>query len=283
VSAGFSMGLGSARPAPWWPEGASWAIETIAGGRRWNASLSCTRPGTKFAQNLAGGWQAFPANMPAITDRGLLVEGSATNLCTTHNATPSLAGWTKSGDAAATFSVVDDAAALASAGLLELCPTGQAYRLDNSGGSTPATVASTGGTPNTTPHSASAMVRSTGNYRVGVQNNSPTFAQSPTYGRRTYQAVPSFSGAQFFILAQPGSIVHFTMNQLEASTASSPIVTSGASTLRPADTASLSFPTGNWRIVVSSEAGATEHWTAASSWPLSASSSHILSIVGYAI
>lgn len=246
----IGMKLAARNRAKWWPDGASWAIETVAGGRSWNASLTCSRAGTKFAQNLAGAWQSFGPHVPAITDRGLLVEDASTNLCSTHNAAPSLTGWTRTGDPAATLTIVDDTAALASAGLGVLCPGGQVYRLDNSTGSAAASVASAGGTASVLLHHVSVFGRSTGNYRAGVQNNSPTLGASTAYERRFYAGAPNFSGAQFFLLAQPGTIVHFVLHQLETTSVSSPIVTAGSSATRAQDLIQLEFPAGNWRVSI---------------------------------
>ena len=76
------------------------ALWRFAEGRYWidepvqlAEALSCSRASTGLALNADGAWVAFAADVPRITDRGLLVEPAATNLLTRSN-DPANAAWT---------------------------------------------------------------------------------------------------------------------------------------------------------------------------------------------
>ena len=74
------------RPAPWWPNGALYAAD-FTGWRFMRAgqgvpaaeALSFSRASAKLAPDLAGTWLSFAADVPAVTDRGLLLEPARTN------------------------------------------------------------------------------------------------------------------------------------------------------------------------------------------------------------
>lgn len=74
------------RPAPWWPPDALYAADFPLGrymragmGVSAAQALSFSRASSKLAQDLAGTWQSFAPDMPAITDRGMLLEPARTN------------------------------------------------------------------------------------------------------------------------------------------------------------------------------------------------------------
>lgn len=74
------------RPAPWWPPGALFAADFplaryMRAGQGVPAAqaISFSRASSKLAPDLAGNWQSFAPDMPAITDRGLLLEPARTN------------------------------------------------------------------------------------------------------------------------------------------------------------------------------------------------------------
>lgn len=57
---------------------AGWAID-FAGGRKFRADFSATRASTKFALNAAGVYLPFAVDAPAVTDRGISIEPARTN------------------------------------------------------------------------------------------------------------------------------------------------------------------------------------------------------------
>ena len=85
---GTALSLGQAHLAPrWWPEGAIFAADFVnnrfmSGGIAIPAAsaYSFSRASTKRAQSRDGTWHLFAPDVPAITDRGLLLEPATTNL-----------------------------------------------------------------------------------------------------------------------------------------------------------------------------------------------------------
>lgn len=82
------LGLGlKARPTTrWWPDGALYAADFtldryMIGGVPVSRStaFTFTRNSPKLAQDSQGNWQSFGVNVPAITDRGLLLEPERQN------------------------------------------------------------------------------------------------------------------------------------------------------------------------------------------------------------
>jgi hypothetical protein len=226
-------------------------LGSLAGVPGWSFS----RTGAGTSSSAAGVWTSFATGTPRITDRGLLLEALArTNKLTVYSANPpDLTGMTKNGDAAATLTRVGDTAALAAAGLSGLVSGGQVWKLDNTGGSASANVASAGGVGNTNPHSLSAWVRGTGsNVRVRLSGvNSTIFAPAAAYGWITTPNVtPTNVGDGWSIWCASGSAAWFILPGLEeAATVSSPIVTTGAAATRGAESASVTVPVGctRWR------------------------------------
>lgn len=202
--------------------------------------------------NAGGGYDSIATNVLARNSLGLWTQPTRTNRCTNRNANPiDLTGTTKSGDAAAVLTRVDDAAALAAAGLQNICTSGFVYKLDNSAGTTLATVAFAGGTQNTNQHTGSAWVRGTGQFRVGVQNNSGLLAATAGYVRVQHAATPSFVGAQCFVAANAGSVIYFILNGLEElGFATQPIVTSGSAVTRTGNRQVDEVPDGGRAFVL---------------------------------
>lgn len=211
---------------------------------------SFSRTGAGTSSSMAGVWTSFTTGTPRVTDRGLLLEASArTNKLTVHSANPpDLTGMTKTGDAAATLTRVSDTAALTAAGLSGLAAGGQVWKLDNSSGSASATVAAQGAVGNTNPHSLSAWVRGTGsNVRVRLNSvNSTVFAPGATFAWiTTPNVIPTGAADVWSIWCAAGSAAWFILPGLEeATTVSSPIVTSGAAATRGAESASVVVPVG---------------------------------------
>lgn len=186
--------------------------------------------------------------------RTLLVEGARTNKAlvpgepsnavgtsiTTASPGGVIAGFNGVLNAGATLTVVDDAAALAAAGLDVLCPGGRAYRL---------TVLASGGTAyaygpvgNLNAHVASVYVRGAAG-SVNVRGTPPTdFEASAGYRRVTAgpRVAPNTS-RMWEISAAPNSSVFFVLPQMEAAASSSSSIPGSASgtVARAADTVAL--------------------------------------------
>ncbi|MFZ5585462.1 MAG: hypothetical protein ACOZHQ_05990 [Thermodesulfobacteriota bacterium] len=159
-----------------------------------------------------------------------------TNKFTNHNANPfDLTNMTKYGDAAASLSVVDDSAALQAAGLKWLCSSGRAYRLDNSGGASRAYARFGGLVGDTNPHSVSVWMRAAagqGNLQAATSGASvwlnPPVAD-PDYQRyKKENWTPGVSTDYVQVVAEPGGVVYFILNQLEEGPAAThEVVTAG--------------------------------------------------------
>lgn len=82
----LSLGL-SARTAPaWWPVDAVMAFDFVNDRYMKDGApvarsevLSCASPSIRLAEDRAGHWHSFAPNVPAITNRGLLIQPAATN------------------------------------------------------------------------------------------------------------------------------------------------------------------------------------------------------------
>ena len=185
-----------------------------------------------WVRNGSGNYEAKSSVELALSDNGLHTLPTRSNKQTNYNANPTnLSGMTKLGDAAATLTVVDDTAALAAAGLGSICTSGNVFKLDNSAGAATATARITVSEPISGPHVASVHARRTGSGAV-------VFGMSETAVRTAIPAgtdYARFSGydpdgsGQLVIIADPGTVVWFILNQLEEGAfATPPIVTTGA-------------------------------------------------------
>jgi hypothetical protein len=202
--------------------------------------LSCSRNSPELVQWANGSWTSVPANTLAISDLGLQVYEQRTNKCTNYNANPTdLTNVTKSGDAAAVLSVVDDSAALALAGLSQIATSGKVYKLDNSAGSATARATISGLTGNTNPHAGSSYIRggSGGLSPSGAGTSQfATFTASAMYARIAGVFTPADNSRTLTVVANAGQTVYFILNDLEeGSFATPPIITAGAAAARAAD------------------------------------------------
>lgn len=175
--------------------------------------------GFKTSQTLLGELTGpYPANTLGETDYGLGVWEARTNKCTNYNRNPTVTtNFTKAGDAAAVFSIVDDAVELGLAGLAGLCDTGKVFKLDNSAGVGVSSL-SNGATGNTNPHVASLYARGSGTFSVHVAGDGlgpgTTFAATAHYARYA-QAIPTPPNQPWQLVVAAGSVVYFILNQLE--------------------------------------------------------------------
>lgn len=169
-----------------------------------------------------------------------LIDDVVTNKLTCWSANPTEAAgfvgnpvnMSKSGDAAAILSVENDVAALAAAGLSNVCTSGKVYKLDNSAGVAAATVSIQPPTGNTNQHTFSGWVRG-GSGQIGSNSVARlAFGASASYVRRVQAGVtPSGASDVIAFRADPGAILYIILPQLiERSAAiSQDIVTQGAS------------------------------------------------------
>ena len=205
--------------------------------------------------NSSGVIETVNANLPRFdyslgsggACKGLLIEEARTNSltgvdCVNPTATT---GWTAFGDAAGVFSVVDDTAALTSAGLAGICSSGKVFRMDNSAGATPFYARFNNTiTIGVATWTYSAYARGSGVFTF--QNNSGTWsgttspAISSQYQRLTSTGVGSTSPTNFRIKADAGSVLYFILAQAEEGAfVTSVIPNTGSSVTRNADAVSM--------------------------------------------
>lgn len=207
------------------------------------------------------------------TNLGAEVWEARTNKNTNYNAAPTdLTGVTKSGDAAATLTVVNDEAALRAAGFGSLIDAGMmngnVYKLDNSAGVVAAQAAIGGQVGTTNASTGSPFVRGSGSVtlRDSLGDGATTFTLSSGYIRRAMTWTPAATTRVFQVRAEPGSIVYFILNQLEeGSFATPPIVVAGAAATRGAATPLVNIPQLSGPFVIYVEQGPIP--TASSSFP----------------
>lgn len=234
---------------PSWAGGADLYADFTT-GQYWEAGFPSMGDRLNFTRSTSAlmlgsaGYQSFAAGELARIDGvGAQVAPARTNKCTNRNANPvDLAAMTKTGDAAAVLSVVDDAAKLAEAGLSGISTSGKVYKLDNSGGVGPASAAANGSVGNLNTHAFSAYGRGGSGYLkdnfAGIPNTEVQgkFASSANYRRLTRIASATNAAALLQIGADAGQVVYFILNRLEEGSFSSPpIITTGAAATRAGD------------------------------------------------
>lgn len=204
--------------------------------------VSFVRASSGLAETTSGVLVPFASGAPRITDRGLLIEEARTNKVTIHNANPvDLTGVARSGDAASTLTLVNDAAALAAAGLSGVVTGGQVFRLDNSAGVATAFASFSGATGNTNPHRGTVYVRGGTGVLAMAGSGSSAFPASVGYVRREAAMTPDTTARTLYLRADAGQVLYIILPVLEeGGFATSPIVTQGAATTRAADVCSVS-------------------------------------------
>lgn len=169
---------------------------------------------------------------------GLLIETASTNKNTNVNVNPAATtNLTTSGDPAGVLSVVNDATALAAAGLSAAGPN--VFRIDNTAGTSSFIVTIGGTVGNTNPHSFSCYARQSGGI-ASFQLNSGQGTVSITSAGYQYvtseNITPDTSGRSVRFSVPAGRSVWFILNQLEERRKSStPIRINGAAATRQKD------------------------------------------------
>ena len=126
---------------------------------------------------------------------------------------------TKTGDAAAVLSVVDDMAALTAAGLHTTCTSGKVYKLNNSLGVATATADLGGPTVNTNKHSLKVYIRATagtGFIRLTSTVSGNSVASSGYTISEIVNVTPAGNNL-LSVLAPAGSVIYFILPQLVGS------------------------------------------------------------------
>lgn len=197
----------------------------------------------------------------AALDPVVSVADAGTNKVICREANPTdTSNITKSGDAAATFTVIDDSASLAAANLDQVCTTGNVYKLDNSAGSTNAQVDITGQVATLNPQTITMRCRSSGSIQVYFSDGSG-YATSAVTPSGTYSLfensniTPADTTTQVRIRACAGAVVYFILLQLEENTVATPISYNDllSSATRDADDVTVPMPS-----ILSGASGAIE-------------------------
>lgn len=217
------------------------------------AALTYSRASAAWDFDSSGILRQYESGVPRIVPSpvgvmSVLSEPQSTNKCTNYNANPngSLTNLTKGGDAAATLTEVDDSAALAAAGLSVVCSSGKVFKLDNSAGVAIAYVDAYGATGNTNDHALSAYMRGSGSayLRTGftLTNDWGPATLTSSYARIVSRQSSGLAGGSknsadvLRIVAHPGAVAYFILNQLEEQAYStSPIVVAGSQVTRVRD------------------------------------------------
>ncbi|MDZ4382806.1 MAG: Ig-like domain-containing protein [Parvibaculum sp.] len=229
--------------AAYWVEGEAVPLTTALATARASAALGVDGSGTL---------KSFGTNAPALLSGiGLDIWASRQNKGRNHNANPpalvtptSAASFnaavakmvaTAASNGLTLFGVVDDAAEIAAAGLSEVC-NGRVYKMDNSAGGNGATLLIQGVTGNTNAHMLSAMWRGAGTGQIRFGNaGSPQQALPAAYQRVSAGATPNTTTREMYLLALPGAVLYFILNQLEeGTTLFPPIETAGSVATREA-------------------------------------------------
>lgn len=151
-----------------------------------------------------------------IDAAGWQCKGIVTNKITARKVNPTdTTNVTKSGDAAAILTVVDDSVELAAAGLDKICTSGMVYKLDNSGGSTNALAICGGVTGNTNPHSIHGYLRTNNSASISLGSSTGIVSTtSTTFKEVLSENITPLATQSLAITAPAGSIVYFILPAL---------------------------------------------------------------------
>lgn len=272
--------MGAAAPGAgvpgWVPSGASAYVDAI-NDRAWingtqygsisdliaSADATFARASAKNALDASGAYQVFASGNPAITTLGWNIEGAVQNKCVHFNANPTDLTNVSTFDngTGATFTVVDDSAALAAAGLDGICTSGKVFKIV--GGTSSAGILVGGAVANTNIHSLSCLGRATsGTARMYLQsayaNRDET--TSPAYSRLICENItPASSTRKITLEVDAGSTGYCIISQLEENAfISSPIVVAGAAATRQADALTLLPAAADYDIIFTFDDDSTQ-------------------------
>lgn len=162
--------------------------------------------------------------------KGYLNEPARTNkvTCRRHNPTDT-SNTLKAGDAAAVSSVVNDAAALATAKLDAICTNGNVYELDNTAGVTSAYMTLSGSVGNLNPHALSVYARvvsggGVARLEMGGGGGPVSFAGSSQYTRLVSVVTPDTTARSLVILVGAGVKARFILPQMEEGTFATSVI-----------------------------------------------------------
>lgn len=211
---------------------------------------SFVRSGARTATGADGAVYEFGTGVRRIVPgRGLRVTAGAVNKCEAFTAPSDLTGLTKTGDAAASLTVVDDSDNMPA--WLVALTGGMVYKLDNSAGNGDAFVGVLGQTGNTNTHTISVLARSehvVGRFGLGV-NAVMSGGIAGGYIFEKVTLTPTNTSNNLYFRAVSGSIIYFALPQLtETSEAVDYIPTSGTAASAGADqeTFDLGLSGGVW-------------------------------------
>ena len=191
--------------------------------------------------------QLRPVNINASRHEryGLLMEPVGTNKCTNYNAAPQTDNMVKNGDPAAVFTIVDDSEELAKVGLLQVCPAGLAYKLDNTAGASFAFLQVLGVAGNTNLHQAHAYARrdvGTVFIQISGAGGASTQVVAADYAHYVAAGNPPGVSDRFQLGCDAGGVGYFVLNQFEEGDhPTSVIITEGAEANRGVDQAQWSL------------------------------------------
>lgn len=198
--------------------------------------------------NASGKIIEVPANTPRFdhdeygNKLGILIEPEITNKCSNSNVNPiDTSGITTSGDINGVLSIINDASALATADLDQICTNGNVFKADNTAGTFNFTIYINGTVGNLNPHTLSIYTRSPNSSgrvcRLYVGADTLNINANNTWNRNVLEnQTPNSTGRKMTIIVDPGKEVYFILNQMEEyPIATSIITTSGAATTRKAD------------------------------------------------
>jgi hypothetical protein len=214
------------------------------------AEVTFTRNSKASCRNAEGKLIEVGVNEPRLDHTedgiplGLYIEHQAENKCENHNVNPTDTSQTLD-NGQGILSIVDDSAELASAGLDEICTSGNVYKAEATSGST-FIVYFLGNTNNTNKHSMSLYARGEGASgtcgRLALGGSELPIAEAgENYQRFKYEDLtPDGTGRKFTIAINGNSTLYFILNQLEeGSECTSVIPVEGTSVIRPTDRARI--------------------------------------------
>jgi len=155
-----------------------------------------------------------------------------------------ISGWTVSGDAAAVWTIVDDATELKAAGLEYVVYDGRVLKCDNSGGAALSYIQGDATCGNTNDHNCSLYARGSGDveFRLsGTAGSADTVTAS--YIRYDQTLTPSGSGNNPRITVDAGDTIYIVLPQLEESPVATEVIpnATNASLTRSADDLEVAF------------------------------------------